>query len=138
MTQNIPSSAPEQQQPKEVLPSEIMQLGPESVNNKQFEGMNNNPRRIARHGNKLIIEATLYCGRLVNMWFKYVTNHPDDIEGQKTELIRLDKVWKDYLRARSDKYIYLNSAYLFLKKMQFLIGDKKANEEMMEKIKTEK
>lgn len=112
---------------------ERMELEPVAINSLQYHGLKSNRER-GRKTVKLLGDATLHCTRLINLFFKFITSNKD-IEAQSVELMRLNKAWCNYVRSKSDKYVYTETCPFFLLKIQFMIGDKKFNEEQMQKIK---
>ena len=109
------------------------ELPAEAINVRQFDSMKNT-RAINRKGNSLLVEATVRCTQLCNLFFKCVSNNPDQIELQTQELLRLDSLWKKWLRERTDKFIFIESAPFFLEKIHFMMGDSKTIQAEINKI----
>jgi len=113
---------------------EISELGLNAINSNLFHPSMTirNKKRLAM---QLLTAAQVYCNQLVDRWFKYVDKNRDDVDGYGNLLIELDKTWRNYIRARSDKYNYATCGSIFIQKMNFLIGNKEELTAEFEKIK---
>lgn len=113
---------------------DISDFGITAINSNLF-----NPRMTLRTKKRLAMQlltaAQVYCNQLVDRWFKYVDKNRNDVAGYGELLLELDKTWRNYIRARSDKSDYEVCGPVFIQKMNFLIGNKEELQSEFEKIK---
>jgi hypothetical protein len=130
---NQPTDDPaaEVQHSADRLENEMPRLHPNSaINSKVMKGKAIKTQRAAnRAAANLMTDLESACTKHINMFFKFMESRPTD-DQLKAEMIRIDSLWKAWLRTKN-VYFFLNCKDYFATKLQFLIGEKKVNESVL-------
>ena len=134
LTAPQPDNLQQVQESTERIKNEMPRMHPNSaINSKYMKGSQKTQRQANRTSNRLMDDFDTACTRHINIFFKFMEGKPDN-EAVKAEIVRIDGLWKAWLKTQSEKYHYNNCRDFFATKISFLIGERKFNEDLVQQL----